>query len=147
MKIDSARTWDFDAPPSDVWAALERTDDYRTWWPWLREFDGEALTVGACWNCTVRPPLPYSLAFTIELDEVHPGERIEATLAGDLRGTATIELAPSGSGTTLTLRSELAPTSGVLSAVASVAGPLMRWGHDWVLTTGVRQFRRQALEG
>ena len=33
------RIWTFPVPPAELWAVLERTDDYVSWWSWLREFE------------------------------------------------------------------------------------------------------------
>ena len=40
------RIWTFPVPPAELWAVLERTDDYVSWWSWLREFDADGLHAG-----------------------------------------------------------------------------------------------------
>jgi hypothetical protein len=140
MEVASDRRFPVDADPDTVWAALCTVDDYRTWWPWLREFDARALATGEVWHCTVQPPLPYRLRFTIAIDEVRASERVTATLSGDLVGTADLELAARGAGSELRLVSRLAPVSSVARGVARVVPPVARYGHDWVLRTGLRQF-------
>ena len=71
--------------PADVWAALEDTSAYRTWWPWLHDFrpDG-GLVTGATWHAGIRAPLPYV---------VHDGDRIAQLVIGRL-AEATFEEAP-----------------------------------------------------
>jgi uncharacterized protein YndB with AHSA1/START domain len=143
--VASDRSWTFDRRPETVWAALADTDAYRTWWPWLRHFDARALRAGDVWDCQVKPPLPYSLRFTIAIEELHAPTMISATLDGDLRGAARIDLAPHGGGTMLRLRSELQPASRPIAVLSTLAGPITRWGHDWVLDTGARQFADRGL--
>ena len=33
------RTWDFPVTPAVFWSTIARTDDYTSWWSWLRDFD------------------------------------------------------------------------------------------------------------
>jgi hypothetical protein len=145
VQVESDRTWRFAAPPADVWEALAATDDYRAWWPWLRRFDAGGLVEGEVWNCTVKPPLPYALTFTLAVGRVEPGSSVEAVLGGDLRGTALLDISSCPGGSDLRLRSRLAPARPAVALFAGAVRPLARWGHDWVLDTGVRQFAAKAV--
>jgi len=145
VDVRSDRTHSFSSPPEHVWTALGRVDSYRRWWPWLRAFDAHGLVAGDRWDCTVRPPLPYALHFTVELHEVDEPRRIRATVSGDIRGTALVELTPTPDGCDVRLASILAPTGRPLRAVTRFTPWLARFGHDWVLNTGLGQFRRRAL--
>ena len=145
MEVRSDRSYRFDVPPDVVWAAIGSVDAYRSWWPWLRRFDADGLVTGDTWSCTVRPPLPYVLRFAVSLDEVRPVAHIAAVVSGDIGGHATVDLAVDGEGCTVRLRSDLAPSGAPLRLVARGAPWLARFGHDWVLDTGFRQFRRRAL--
>lgn len=145
MEVRSDRTYRFAEPPDVVWDALASVDDYRRWWPWLRRLEAHGLAAGETWTCTVRPPLPYVLEFAVALDEVERPSRVTATVSGDIAGSATVDLEPDGDGCTVRLRSALAPAGQPLRTVARLAPWLSRFGHDWVLDTGFRQFRRRAL--
>ena len=57
---------------------LAATDQYQRWWPWLREFEATGLTAGDEWRCRVRPPLPYTVRFTIVLEEVEAPRTVGA---------------------------------------------------------------------
>lgn len=119
------------------------------WWPWLRRFEGGGLEPGEEWSCTIRPPLPYVVRFSLHLEEVQPPARVRAELQGDIRGPAQIDLRPTGPAglsTELRLRAALQPGRAVFGVVASVARPIARFGHDWVLDTGARQFAAYALQ-
>jgi hypothetical protein len=149
MEVTSDRRHRFDVDRAQLWEAMASPADYRRWWPWLRRFEGDRLEPGAVWACTVQPPLPYVLRFELTIEEVVPLELITATVAGDLRGTARLEVRDLGAGdgqrSEIRLRSSLAPTNRVLQAFARVANPVVRYGHDWVLDTGLRQFRTKGL--
>ena len=145
MEVRSERRFEFDAAPPALWAALGSVDDYPRWWPWLRRFDARALAPGEEWRCTVKPPLPYVVRFTIRFDEVEVERRIDATVRGDIEGPAQLLIEPSAGGSAVTLTSSLRPTNTVLKAAALLGRPLVRYGHDWVLDIGAGQFASRAL--
>lgn len=119
---------------------------YRSWWPWLAGLEADAFTPGATWHCCVQPPLPYRVRFRLTLDVVEPAELVAATVEGDIVGTARLVLRGTpGGGTEIRLVSALAPSNPLLRRIARLAGPIARFGHDWVLDTGAAQFRRKAL--
>jgi hypothetical protein len=89
--------------------------------------------------------LPYRLEFTIGLVEVEAPERVAAEIAGDIEGWARLGVAATDDGCRLSLASELTPTATFLEAVARFAPPVARFGHRWVLDTGLAGFRRHAL--
>ncbi len=120
---------------------MGHVDRYRSWWPWLRELDAEGLRTGDVWTCVVQPPLPYRLRFDLTLDEVVPERSVAATVSGDIEGSASFEITEVAGGSELHLASSLAPRHPVLRAMGAVAHPIARFGHDWVLDTGLRQFR------
>lgn len=144
--IRSDRRHRFPVPVDDLWAALARTDDYRTWWPWLRRLDAARFEEGATWRCEVQPPLPYVLRFDVHLEEVAAPRFVTARIEGDIAGHAAVDLRPlEGGASEVRLVAALAPASPTLRAVGRVAAPIVRFGHDWVLDTGLRQFRRRGL--
>jgi hypothetical protein len=121
---------------------LTQVDLYRTWWPWLRSFDGHAFAAGEQWHCVVKAQLPYTLEFVIALEHVNDAESARAVLTGDIDGWAELTLSDDGTGSELRLRSDLTARSGLARFVGPVAPPLARAGHDWVLDNGIRQFRK-----
>lgn len=145
MRVRADRTFPFEEPAPVVWDAIGRVEAYRDWWPWLRHFDAEGLVAGDRWECAVRPPVPYTLRFAITLDAVEEHRRIEATVTGDLRGEAAVALTPTDDGCEVRLTSSLAPAGQPLRAVMLLTPWLGRFGHDWVLDAGLRQFHRRAL--
>jgi uncharacterized protein YndB with AHSA1/START domain len=145
VHVRSDRTYGFAHAPGEVWDAIGRVDAYRDWWPWLRHFDADGLVAGDRWECAVRPPVPYTLRFAITLDEVEEHRRIDASVSGDLAGEATVVLVPTERGCEVRLTSSLAPTGQPLRSVMRVTPWLGRFGHDWVLDVGLRQFRRRAF--
>ena len=131
--VHSGRRILIEAPPAQVWAALEQVDRYQAWWPWLRSFDARTLSAGDTWSCTVQPPLPYRVRFTIELGAVSHRRPVQATVAGDVAGAARIDLEPHPAGTVLALSADLHAASRWLRLVERWAPPVARFGHDRII--------------
>lgn len=139
------RTFVFDRHPDAVWDVLSRPADYPRWWSWLRHIDAESLTEGTTARCLIRAPVPFALRLALHVDRVVPGQCIEVRASGDLDGTGRLELAEHPDGTSARLVWHLEPQRRLLGAVGLLSRPLLQWGQDWVVDTGVRQFRRRAL--
>jgi len=146
VELVSDRRYRFPVPPDAVWSALADTDDYQGWWPWLRSFEAHGLHTGDEWQCTVRPPLPYTLRFTIHLLEVDRPRLVTSRISGDIRGIARLDITTAPAGSELHLTSTLTPSSRAFGVVAAIARPVVRRGHDWVLDTGAQQFLSRALD-
>ena len=141
-----------------VWDRMTDVGAYRSWWAWLRRFDATELTAGAEWRCEVQPPLPYIVRFRIAIDNVEAGSVVRARVLGDVVGEATLllrDLEPgdvegdaefeSSVGCVASLHSSLAPGNTALRVMSRFAAPLARFGHDWVLDSGARQFISRAF--
>jgi uncharacterized protein YndB with AHSA1/START domain len=140
-----ARTWELEVPPDQFWDAISQTDDYRSWWPWLREFEADGFRPGAHWSAVIQSPLPYVLRVQLLLEEVVEGKRLAAAVTGDIAGWATLELIPSSNGSTVDVEWDMRPRSRAMQMAAVLARPLLRWSHEWVLARGLEQFRQRAL--
>jgi len=145
--ITTVHRYDLRLPRDEVWALISDVSQYRTWWPWLRAFDGTALAPGEEWRCEVQPPVPYPVRFGVVIEHVEPTVLVRATVRGDVVGKATLTLDDTRSGCcTATLHSSLAPGNTALRVVSRFAGPIARFGHDWVLDSGARQFIARAVQ-
>jgi uncharacterized protein YndB with AHSA1/START domain len=139
------RTFVFDRDPDAVWEVLSRPEDFPRWWPWLRRVDADGLIEGTTARCHIRAPIPWSLHLSMQVERVVPVQRIEVRAGGDLEGPASLELAEHPEGTAARLMWELEPRGRLRHASGLMARPILQWGQDWVVSNGVRQFRRRAL--
>ena len=128
-----------------VWDLISGVENYQSWWSWLRVFDAAALATGAEWRCEVQPPLPYPVRFHVEIEDTEPPQLVRARVRGDVIGTATLHLEEHEDGCVVRLVSALAPGNATLRLVSRLAAPLARFGHDWVLDSGARQFIARAI--
>ncbi|MET0729336.1 MAG: hypothetical protein ABWZ76_13660 [Acidimicrobiales bacterium] len=145
MDVVTDRRYQVGLPPAELWSLLTQTHRYRTWWPWLRRFDGDGVVLDQSWCCSVQPPLSYPVRFAVLIDEVWAPFGASGSLTGDVVGTARIDITATSAGSEARLVARLAPGNGFLRAASRLAGPLVRLGHDWVLDTAARQFMTQAV--
>lgn len=143
--ITTVHRYDLPLPREEEWDLISEVSHYRRWWPWLRSFDAAALAAGEEWRCMVQPPVPYVVRFCVVIEHVEAPVLVRATVSGDVVGTATLTLDEGADGCRATLRSSLAPGNSALRLVSRFAAPIARFGHDWVLDSGARQFIDRAL--
>lgn len=144
MHIRSDRRYELPLAPEALWDRIADVEAYRRWWPWLRELEADGLAVGDRWRCAVRPPLPYVVRFTVRIDALEHPERIDVTVDGDIAGTARLDIRERPDGSEARLVSALSPDHRLLRLLTVAARPMVRFGHDWVLDSGARQFTRHA---
>jgi uncharacterized protein YndB with AHSA1/START domain len=144
--ITTVHRYELPLPREEVWSLISDVSNYRKWWPWLRVFDAAALAPGEEWRCEVQPPVPYLVRFRVVIEEVETAVRVQARVVGDVVGVATLRFEDTPSGCAATLDSTLAPGNTSLRTVSRFAGPIARFGHDWVLDSGARQFITRAVE-
>jgi hypothetical protein len=143
--IEYRRAFDFGLAPADLWASIERVDQFERWWPWLQEFrmEGESLAAGSVLYGVVAPPLPYRMRIRVELTRCEAPNAIDAVIGGDLEGLAWLRVHSEGDRS----RIEVAWTVEMMQRPMRLASrfglPLLQWGHDRVVDTTVAGFRRR----
>lgn len=142
--IDYRRSFHFDVPPSALWEALSEPQRFESWCGWLGELrvEGDGLVDGAVLTGLVSPPVPYQMRVTVHLDRCTAPRQIDASVEGDLRGSARLVLHPHDRGTAAEVAWRIEMMQRPMRIAARVAGPLLRWGHDRVVDMTVAGFRR-----
>ena len=141
MRLLTDRRYRFPFSQHEFWQRISNVGDYQSWWPWLRAFDGDRLTTGEVWACAVHPPLPYVVRFAITLDEIVPETLVAGSISGDIVGRAELSIERDGpSGCAARLVADLSPAKQSLRVMSLAARPMVRFGHNWVMDVGVRQF-------
>ena len=142
------RAWSFAVTPDELWTTLEQTDQYRDWWPWLREFriDGDGFQPGSTAHLVIQAPLPYQLRCSIHVDRVVRHQTLFSRVTGDLEGPARLELAPTANGAEARLAWTLDVRSSLLRPLSRMARPALSWAHDRIVERGLDQFEQHALQ-
>lgn len=139
------RSWRFDVSASELWSVLSRTDDFPRWWTWLHRFESDGLVEGTTARCLVRAPVPYSFTFELDVVCVVPERLVETSVHGDMDGDARLEIVADGPACDARISWQLEMSDRLLRNAAVFARPLLVWGQQWIVDTGVNQFRRRAL--
>jgi carbon monoxide dehydrogenase subunit G len=142
--IDYRGRFTFDVPPEAIWSSIEHAEKFESWWAWLAEFrlEGPGLVAGAVLHGVVSPPVPYTMRIRVVLDRCTRPSRIDATVHGDLEGTAHLVLEPTDEGTLAEVSWTIEMRQRPMRLAARVAHPFMRWGHDRVVEATVLGYRR-----
>jgi carbon monoxide dehydrogenase subunit G len=143
--FDYRRAFEFALPPAEVWGGIERVDQFERWWPWLQEFrvEGTPLGVGSVLHGVVVPPLPYRMRLRVEFTRYDPPVGIDAIVAGDLQGEATLRLRPEGDRCAVEVAWTVEMMQRPMRLASRFGRPLLQWGHDRVVEITVAGFRRR----
>jgi len=146
--VEYSATFTFAATPERVWAVMQRFEAIAASWPWLRELQvhGAGLHEGTVVRGVVSPPLPYEMRLDVILDECRPAERLDASVHGDLEGSAHFAFAGDGSETRASAHWTIEMMQPSMRVAARIAPRLLRWGHDRVVNATVNGLRRQLAE-
>jgi len=142
--IDYRGRFAFDVTPDAIWSSIEHAEKFESWWSWLAEFrlEGPGLVDGAVLHGVVSPPVPYTMRIRVVLDRCRRPSCIDATVHGDLEGTAQLNLEPTATGTMAEVAWHIEMKQRPMRVAARVAYPFMRWGHDRVIEATVLGYRR-----
>jgi hypothetical protein len=148
-RVDYRGAFWFPVSPDELWETIERFDQFESWWAWLRKFgaDTEGLIAGNALHGTVVPPVPYRLRLDVRLEQCLRPHVVQATIGGDVRGSAEMRMEPVDDGTWVSVAWSLDMMSTPLRVAARVAYPVMCWAHGRVVQMAVAGFRQRAIGG
>jgi carbon monoxide dehydrogenase subunit G len=146
--IEYRRRFRLGAPPQVVWAALEEFCCLESSTPWVRdlEVNGPGLCDGSVLSATIATPLACRMKVVFELERCVLSGSIVGTVSGDLRGQAGLVLEGDGNGTRVEVAWTFEMMQRSMRAVARVAGPALRWGHDLVVEGTIEALRARVHE-
>jgi carbon monoxide dehydrogenase subunit G len=143
--IEYRREYEFGVTPAELWAYIERVDQFERWWPWLQEFrcEGAPLTAACVMSGVVAPSLPYRMWVRVELTRVEPHESIQADVHGDLEGESRLMMRAGGAGSQVEVSWTVEMMQRPMRLASRFGHPLLQWGHDRVVEITVAGFRRR----
>ncbi|MGQ4416504.1 SRPBCC family protein [Streptomyces sp. SAS_269] len=132
--------WPLPAPPADVFAVLERPEDYPRWWPQVRSVTRLDAATGVL---TIRSLLPYDMTLTARETRRDPAAGVlEVTVSGDIEGWARWTVTPAGPGTLARYDQVVEVTKPLLRRLAVPGRPLFRANHGLMMAAGRRGLLR-----
>jgi carbon monoxide dehydrogenase subunit G len=146
--VEYAETFSFSATREQVWAVLDRFQSLAATWTWLRELqiDGTGLQQGTVVRGVVVPPVPFPMRLEVVLDDCAPAECIDASVHGDLEGSAHIAFEGDGAETRVDAFWTIEMRQPSMRVAARLAPRLLRWGHDRVVAAAVTGLRRRLAD-
>ncbi|MEU4346361.1 SRPBCC family protein [Streptomyces sp. NPDC023838] len=128
--------WHLPAPPTAVYAVLERAEDYPRWWPQVREVtpvDDRTSTA------RFRSVLPYDLVVTArERRRDEAAGILEVAMSGDLDGWARWTLSAYDGGTRATYEQEVEVRKPLMRRLAVPGRPVFLANHALMMRAGRR---------
>lgn len=132
--------WLFDAPIEAVWDVIYRSEDWASWWKFVKRVEriseGDATGVGAIRRQTWTTRLPYNLTFETRVTRVERPHLLEAKASGDLDGTGLWTLTREGDRTRVRYDWNVRTTKSWMNLFAPLAKPFFAWNHDAVMRAG-----------
>jgi carbon monoxide dehydrogenase subunit G len=135
----------FPVAPVELWALIERPENFEQWWGWLHDVEcsDERLVTGSVLTGTIDPPVPFTMRARLAIDECRPVQRIVASVKGDIEGSAKLEVGTAERGTRAAIGWDVEMKQREMRLAARFARPVLQWGHDRVVEAAVRGFARQ----
>ncbi|WP_055565657.1 SRPBCC family protein [Streptomyces atriruber] len=128
--------WELPAGPADVFAALERAEDYPLWWPQVREVNPVDDRSGVV---RFRSFLPYDLVVTARERRNDPVAGVlEIGMTGDLDGWARWTVTALPAGTRARYDQEVDVRRPLMRRLAVPGRPLFRLNHALMMRAGRR---------
>jgi hypothetical protein len=145
IEYDGAFT--FPVSVAQLWATMVQFDRFPSWWSWLHEFsvEGNGLERGTVLHGIVAPPVPYRMRIDVVLEDCVPERCVTALVHGDLEGTAKLTFDGTGTESRAHVTWTLEMMQRPMRMAATIAYPLLRWGHDRVVEATVDGFRRHLV--
>ncbi|HEV7626933.1 MAG TPA: SRPBCC family protein [Streptomyces sp.] len=134
--------WRLAAPPDEVYAVLERAEDYPAWWPQVREVHG---LEGSSGTARIRSVLPYDLWITGRAVRQDPlAGVLEMEITGDVEGSSrwTVTADVDGRGTTALYEQQVEVHKPLMRRLVGPGRPFFRANHALMMRAGKRGLRR-----
>ncbi|WP_431982023.1 SRPBCC family protein [Streptomyces qinglanensis] len=131
--------WPVAAPPSRVYAALERIEAYPAWWPQVRGFTRTGEDSGVL---HIRAALPYRLSIGLHAGRRDPAAGIlDVGMSGDLEGRARWTVRPADGGSVALFTQDVEMGKRPLRLLAVPARPLFVANHRLMMRGGLHGLR------
>ena len=140
MRYQFVTVWALEAPLETVSDVISRSLNWPQWWRSVESVEelapGDVTGVGNIRRYTWRGWLPYRLRFTMCVTQIEPQATIAGIASGDVNGWGRWSFAADGAVTIVRYDWQVRITSPWLRILAFIAGPLVRWNHNFVMHQG-----------
>ncbi|MFJ2772525.1 SRPBCC family protein [Streptomyces sp. NPDC087300] len=131
--------WDLPGAPADVYAVLERVEDYPLWWRQVREVTPVDEHSGVA---RFRSLLPYDLVVTAQERRRDPAAGVlEIVMSGHLDGWARWSIAAGPTGTRAVYEQEVDVRRPLMRRLAVPGRPVFLLNHALMMRAGEKGLR------
>jgi len=138
--------WHLAAPIERVWDALKATEEWPSWWPYVKSVQeiepGDADGLHAVRHIAWTSRLPYGIAFDVRVVEMQRPRRMQGRASGQLDGVGTWELRPDGDTTHVRYTWCVDLGTRWMRIAAPLMAPVFRWNHNGVMKAGAQGLAR-----
>jgi hypothetical protein len=137
--------WRLPNSAREVYAVLERAEDYPRWWPQVRGIDQADADSG---TVRFRSLLPYELRVTVRATRRDPAAGVlEIAMSGDLRGWARWTVVPQPGGAQAVFEQDVVVRKPLMRRLALLGRPFFTANHALMMRSGRRGLRAQLAAG
>jgi quercetin dioxygenase-like cupin family protein/uncharacterized protein YndB with AHSA1/START domain len=142
--------WDVAAPAEAVFDALADARTYPDWWkPVYETVEAEGPpALGQVSRQHFKGRLPYRLNTSSRVVRLEPPNVVAGDVEGDLRGSGTWTVTPTGEGAThVRFDWTVYADKPLLKVLTPVLRPLFRWNHNWAIARAKEGLEPYARRG
>jgi hypothetical protein len=146
MQYSLVTQWHFDAPIEKVWDALTASEEWPTWWGYVKEAveikRGDPQGLDSVRRFTWTSRLPYRLCFEVRVKALEKPNWMEGVASGDLNGIGSWRLDNLDGSTRVTYIWTVSTAKAWMNLLAPFLVPVFTWNHDQVMLEGGRGLAR-----
>ncbi|MDB5183583.1 MAG: hypothetical protein JWO07_264 [Candidatus Saccharibacteria bacterium] len=132
--------WSIDSKQDFVWAALERYQDWSSWWGGLEKVEmlDEYIGVGTRFRCTWRGAAWYKLRLTLTITQYNHGKEITFDSEGDLVGQGDFKLYRHDRMAKMTINWHVRTVKWWMNVFGPLLRPVFIMNHAKIMNAGER---------
>lgn len=132
--------WRIQAPLEDVYAAIQNSLHWPTWWPGVEKVEqlqaGEVSGIDSVWRYCWQGSLPYQVVFDVRATRIEPLLAIEGRASGDLEGSGCWHFSREGAVSVVRYEWQVRSTRWWMNLIAPLARPAFIRNHARLMAAG-----------
>ena len=135
--------WTLDVSVIDAFECIRASDEWPKWWKGVDAVEGAPGGVGSRQRYRWRGPIPYPLAFSLEVTVDDAPARLGGIVEGDLEGVGRWRFEGDARQCTVYFAWDVETTKLWMNLLAPIARPIFRFTHDRIMANGAAGLARR----
>ena len=132
--------WKIPAPIESVWLAMLDTEQWPTWWRYVKQVkeikSGNSFGINSIRRYFWKTRLPYQLILDLEVTQLAPYESINVKVNGDLEGNGYCKLSTDQQSTSILFIWNVKTCKYWMNRFPIISQPIFIWNHQQVMKQG-----------